>query len=130
MSTNPSSTPILVTALSKKSHEEPDERRSPEKSQVDVVHVGDYTIGRFTFEPGWRWSECIKPVAGTDSCQNSHVGYCVSGSLTVRLVSGEEATVKPGDSYTIPPGHDAWVNGDEKFVGLEFVSAAGYAKAD
>ena len=109
MSTNPSSSPILVTTLSKKSHDEPDERRSPEKSQIDVVHVGDYTIGRFTFEPGWRWSECIKPVAGTDSCQNNHVA---------------------GDSYTVPPGHDAWVNGDEAFVGLEFVSAAGYAKAD
>ncbi|GAB4098563.1 cupin domain-containing protein [Sinomonas halotolerans] len=130
MSTNPTSTPNVVRTLDRKSHDDPDERRTPEKSQIDVVHVGDYTIGRFSFEPGWRWSECIKPVVGTESCQNNHVGYCVSGSLTVRLASGEEATVNAGDSYTIPPGHDAWVNGSEKFVGLEFLSAATYAKAE
>ena len=130
MSANPTHAPIKVTSLARKSHDEPDESRRPEKSQIDVVTVGDYTIGRFTFEPGWRWSDCIKPVAKTESCQNNHVGYCVSGSLEVRLESGETVTLTPGDSYTIPPGHDAWVVGDEAFVGLEFVSAAGFGKAD
>lgn len=128
MSSNASVT--VVTSLNVKSHNEPGERRRPDKSDIDLVTVGDYTIGRLTFEPGWRWSECIKPVVGTDSCQNNHVGYCVAGTLEVHLTTGETATVTAGDSYTIPPGHDAWVVGNEKFVGLEFLSAATYAKGD
>ena len=72
----------------------------------------------------------FKPVAGTDSCQNNHVGYCVGGTLEVQLVDGQTATITTGDSYTIPPGHDAWVVGDEKFVGLEFLSAATFAKPE
>jgi quercetin dioxygenase-like cupin family protein len=117
-----------VTSLNVKSHNEPDEKRRPDRSEIDIVTVGDYTIGRFTFAPGWSWSESIKPVAGTDSCQNNHVGYCVSGTLEVRLDSGETATIAAGSSYTIPPGHDARVVGDEPFVGLEFLSAAVFAK--
>ena len=73
----------VVTQLQVKSHNSPDEKRRPDKSEIDIVSVGDSTIGRFSFEPGWRWSECIKPVVHTDSCQNSHVGFCVSGRLTV-----------------------------------------------
>lgn len=119
-----------VTTLTVKSHDDPDERRRPDKSEIDIVDLGEYTLGRFTFEPGWRWSECIKPVVHTDSCQSNHVGYCVSGSLEVRLESGESISIKAGDSYTIPPGHDAWVVGEERFVGLEFLSAATYAKPD
>ncbi|WP_334171650.1 cupin domain-containing protein [Sinomonas sp.] len=120
----------IVTALAAKSLDAPDERRRPDKSEIDIVNLGDYTIGRFSFDVGWKWSDCIKPVVHTDSCQNNHVGYCISGSLEVRLDNGETASVKAGDSYTIPPGHDAWVVGDEKFVGLEFLSAATFAKAD
>ncbi|MCH6471366.1 cupin domain-containing protein [Sinomonas terrae] len=120
----------IVTSLTAKSLDAPDEKRRPDKSEIDIVNLGEYTIGRFSFDAGWRWSDCIKPVAHTDSCQNNHVGYCISGSLEVRLDSGETTTVKAGDTYTIPPGHDAWVVGNEKFVGLEFLSAATYAKAD
>jgi hypothetical protein len=87
------------------------------------------TLGRFKFEPGWRWSECIKPVAGTDSCQLSHVGHVLSGTITIRLEDGSEQTMRAGDSYTIPPGHDAWVVGDEPVVALEVMSAAQFAKA-
>ena len=79
--------------------------------------------GRFTFQPGWRWSECIKPVVKTDTCQLSHVGYCISGSVTVRLKDGTQRTIKAGDSYTIPPGHDAWVEGNEPYSGIEILSA-------
>lgn len=116
-----------VTTLAVKSHNSPDEKRTPDKSEIDLVTVGDYTIGRFSFEPGWRWSEAIKPVVKTESCQNNHVGFCVSGTLEVQTTDGAKATITAGDSYTIPPGHDAWVVGDERFVGVEFLSAATYA---
>ncbi|QOD01824.1 cupin domain-containing protein [Pseudarthrobacter sp. BIM B-2242] len=116
-----------VNQLASKSHDAPDEKRRPDKTEVDVVNLGDYTIGRFTFQPGWRWSECIKPVVKTESCQNSHVGYCVSGALAVKT-EDSQINISAGDSYTIPPGHDAWVDGDQPFVGIEFLSAAEFAK--
>ncbi len=117
-----------VATLQAKSHDAPDETRTPPKTRVEVVRLEGHTIGRFTFEPGWRWSECVKPVAGTDSCQNAHLGYAVSGHLQVRLDDGTETTIRAGDSYTIPPGHDAWVEGDETFVGIEVMSAEQYAR--
>ena len=121
-------TPVTVSKFETKSHDSPDEARSPAKTRVEIVRLEGYTIGRFNFEPGWRWSECIKPVVGTDSCQNSHVGYAVSGELAVRLEDGTEKTIRTGDSYTIPPGHDAWVEGNHPFVGIEVMSAEQYAK--
>ena len=121
-------TPVAVSSFETKSHDAPDETRAPAKTRIEVVKLEGYTVGRLNFEPGWRWSECIKPVVGTESCQNSHVGYAVSGQLTVRLEDGTEKTIRAGDSYTIPPGHDARVVGDEPFVGIEFASAATYAK--
>ncbi|HET7138583.1 MAG TPA: cupin domain-containing protein [Arthrobacter sp.] len=119
----------IVTQLEVKSHNTPDEKRRPDKTEVDIVKVGDYSIGRFTFEPGWRWSDCIKPVVQTESCQNNHVGFCVSGALSVETTDGKRISISGGDSYTIPPGHDAWVEGDQPFVGIEFLSAAEFAKA-
>lgn len=119
----------IVTELAVKSHNSPDEKRRPDKAEVDVVNLGDYTVGRLTFSPGWRWSDSIKPVVQTESCQNNHVGYCVSGSLAVETTDGTRISINPGDSYTIPPGHDAWVDGDQAFVGIEFLSAAEFAKA-
>lgn len=121
-------TPDGVTKLEVKSHDSPDEVRSPDKTRVEIVRLDGITLGRFNFEPGWRWSECIKPVAKTDSCQASHVGHAVSGRLTVRMQDGTEHGIAAGDSYTIPPGHDAWVEGTEKFVGIEVMSAEQYAK--
>ena len=120
--------PVSVSAFEVKSHDTPDETRTPNKTRIEVVRLSGYTLGRFNFEPGWRWSECIKPVVGTASCQNSHVGYAVSGRLMVRLDDGTEKTISAGDSYTIPPGHDAWVEGNEPFVGTEVMSAEQYAK--
>jgi len=121
--------PVSVSKLQAKSHNAADEVRTPSKTRVEVVHLEGVTIGRFHFEPGWRWSECVKPVVGTDQCQLSHVGYAVSGSIVVRMQDGAEQTINAGDSYTIPPGHDAWVVGDEPFVGIEVMSADAYAKA-
>ena len=121
-------TPIGVNSFAAKSHDAPDERRTPPRTRVDIVNLEPFTIGRFTFQPGWRWSECIKPVVGTETCQLSHAGYAVSGSIVIRLPDGREEAIRAGESYTIPPGHDAWVDGDEPFVGIEVISAAQFAK--
>lgn len=121
-------TPVTVTKFEVKSHSAPDEVRTPQKTRVEVVHLEGFTIGRFNFEPGWRWSECIKPVVKTDQCQLCHVGYAVSGSITVHMKDGTEKTIAAGESYTIPPGHDAWVTGNQPFVGIEVMSADVYAK--
>jgi hypothetical protein len=105
----------------------PDETRTPDKTTVELVNVAGGQIGRYTFQPGWRWSECIKPVAGTDSCQVEHIGYFVSGRLHVTHQDGSEADVTGGEVYRIAPGHDAWVVGDEPAVTVEFQGAANYA---
>ena len=122
------SMPVTVTKLQAKSHDTPDEARTPDKTRVEVVRLEGFTFGRFNFEPGWRWSECVKPVAGTASCQAAHAGYAVSGRLRIRMEDGSELAIKPGDAYTIPPGHDGWVEGDEPFVGIEVMSAEQFAK--
>lgn len=120
--------PVGVASFEVKSHDSPDEVRTPDKTRVEVVQLGGYTIGRFNFAPGWRWSECVKPVVKTDLCQVSHVGHVVSGSLKVRMKDGTEKTLSAGESYTIPPGHDAWVEGNQPFVGIEVMSADVFAK--
>ena len=107
---------------------DPDEVRSFENGRMDVVTLGDVVVGRAVFEPGWRWSEHVKPVAGTDSCQVPHVGYVVSGRLVVRMDDGSEQEIGPGDAVTIPPGHDAWTVGDEACTMLDFSGAEQYAK--
>jgi hypothetical protein len=98
----------------------PDESRTPDKTRVDVLRVGSTSAARMTFEPGWKWSECVKPVVGTDSCQVHHVGVVQSGTLHIAHEDGTEVEIGPGDAYVIEPGHDAWVVGDERFVGFEF----------
>jgi len=119
---------VNVTKLQVKSLSSPDEVRTPSKTKVEVVQLESFSIGRFTLQPGWRWSECIKPVVKTDQCQLSHVGYAVSGRITVRMTDGTEKTIGAGESYAIPPGHDAWVEGKEPFVAIEVLSADVYAK--
>jgi mannose-6-phosphate isomerase-like protein (cupin superfamily) len=122
------SNPVTVSRLEVKSHDSPDELRSPDKTRVEVVRLDGFSLGRIVLEPGWRWSECVKPVAKTESCQVSHVGYCVSGSLQVKMKDGTEKSITAGESYTIPPGHDAWNTGSDKFVCLEVLSADVFAK--
>jgi hypothetical protein len=107
----------------------PDEVRSPDRTTVEVVKIGGGDIGRYTFQPGWQWSECIKPVVGTDSCQVDHIGYVVSGTLEVTHEDGSGGTATAGCVYRIGPGHDAKVIGDEPFVGVEFQGATSYAKS-
>ena len=100
----------------------PHERR-PFKGHghMDVVTLGD-------FEPGWRWSEDVKPIAGTDSCQTHHTGICLSGQMVVRSDDGQELTISTGDVVNLDPGHDAWTVGDEPCVLLD-TGVAAYAKA-
>jgi uncharacterized cupin superfamily protein len=113
-----------MAGIESRDFESPDETRTPEKTQVNVVRMGDTTAARFTFEPGWKWSECVKPVAGTDTCQARHVGVVQSGSIHVVHDDGTEMDLSAGDAYVIEPGHDAWVVGDDAFVGFEFESKA------
>ena len=122
------STPGTVSTFAVKPLDTSAEVRTPDKTRVEVVRLEGFTLGRFNFAPGWRWSECIKPVVGTESCQVSHVGYAVSGEITIRLSDGTERRIRAGEAYTIPPGHDAWVEGDEPFVGLEVMSAEQFAR--
>ena len=119
-----------MPGITKKSFDSADEVRSPDKTRLEVVDLGSAKAARLTAQPGWRWSECIKPVVGTESCEARHVGTVLAGSLRVEHEDGSALDLAPGDAYVIEPGHDAWVTGDEPFVAFEFESstAAGYAK--
>ncbi len=114
--------------LISKSLNQPDETRPIGKGKVEVVNLGGAMVMRATFEPGWRWSEHVKPVAQTASCQVAHTSYIVSGRLHVRMDDGTEAEMGPGDASVTPAGHDAWVVGDEPVVAFEFESAETYAR--
>jgi hypothetical protein len=95
---------------------------------MDLITAGSTTIGRAVFEPGWKWSECVKPIAGTDSCQVAHTGYIVSGRMHVVMDDGTEGDAGPGQVFVIAPGHDAWIVGDEPCIALDVQGAATYAK--
>src|SRR5436309_12106157 len=100
-----------MAGVEKGNFDSPDESRTPDKTRVDVVRIGGTTAARLTLEPGWTWSECIKPVAGTDNCQARHVGMVQSGRMQVNHEDGTEQELGPGDAYVIEPGHDAKVVG-------------------
>jgi uncharacterized cupin superfamily protein len=112
-----------------KSFDSPDEVREFEgNGKADVLNIGGRTVGRGTFEPGWKWSENVKPIAGTESCEVSHLGYCVSGRMKVIMDDGSEGECGPGDVVAIPPGHDAEVVGDEPCIFVDFGEFGDYAK--
>ena len=108
----------------------PDETRAPDKTKVEIVRMGGTSASRMSLQPGWSWSECIKPIAGTDRCQLHHVGIIMSGTMGIAHEDGTEQQIGPGQAYVIEPGHEAWVIGDEAVVGYEFDSqtAEAYAK--
>lgn len=116
----------MATAESK-ALDSPDETRPIEDGTVEIVHIGGGSVMRTTFQPGWKWSKSVKPVAGTDSCQTHHFGYCISGSMHVVMDDGSEIDVKAGEAVNIPPGHDAWVDGDEPYVGVDVTGGDTYA---
>jgi quercetin dioxygenase-like cupin family protein len=118
----------MMAKMERKSFDEPTETRSLNKTKIDVVKAGDLTVMRTIFQPGWRWSECVKPVVGTASCQVAHQIYVESGRMVVRMDDGTQTEIGPGDVTVIPPGHDAWVVGNEAFVGIDFQGGSVYAK--
>lgn len=109
-----------MASIMNRSFASPDEQRRPDKTEVDVVHMGGASVARFTMQPGWKWSECIQPVAGTEACQTRHVGVIVSGRIHIVHEDGTEVEASAGEAYVVEPGHDAWVVGDEPWVAYEF----------
>src|SRR5690349_2931557 len=105
----------------KKSFDSPEEVRSVPKARIEVVSLGDDVKAmRCTFDPDWKWSECVKPIAGTESCEVEHLGYFISGEMTIRMDDGTEHKFKAGDAATVPPGHDAWITSAEPCVFVDF----------
>ncbi|MGA8296643.1 MAG: cupin domain-containing protein [Acidimicrobiales bacterium] len=113
----------------RKRFEKADETRAfQDKGRVEIVNVGDGVVGRATFEPGWKWSDHVKPMAGTDSCQAAHFGYVLSGRQVIHMDDGTEMEIGAGDIVSIPAGHDGWTIGTEPCVVLDFAGMANYAK--
>lgn len=112
-----------------KSFGKPEEVRKFPKGYVELVNIGGATVGRGVFEPGWRWSTSVKPIAKTESCQAPHFQYQVSGVLKIVMDDGTEFESRTGDVSLLPSGHDAWVVGDEPVVVVDFQGMVDYAKA-
>jgi len=110
-----------------KRFESPDETRTFPKGKFETIHIGGITIGRATYEPGWRWSEHVGRAIGSRSCQVEHVGMVVSGRATAAMDDGTVYELNPGDVFYIPPGHDSWVVGDEPYVSIHLMGASDYA---
>ncbi|MGA3214911.1 MAG: cupin domain-containing protein [Acidimicrobiales bacterium] len=118
-----------MPGLERKRFDDADETRAfVDKGQVELVRIGDGVVGRATFHPGWRWSDHVKPIVGTPSCQAAHVGYVLSGRQRIQMDDGSELEISAGDVVSIPAGHDGWTIGDEPCVVLDFAGMADYAK--
>ena len=116
-----------MTDLTLLNLDSPTEVREFEKGRFEVYEVGPATIGRATYEPGWRWSEHVGPATGETSCQVEHVGLVLRGRAVARMDDGEEVVMKEGDLFHVPPGHDSWVVGDEEYVSLHILGGEEYA---
>ena len=117
-----------MAQMQKKTLGTPDETRTFDKGQVQLVTLGGLTFGRATFQPGWRWSTSVKPIAKTASCQAPHLHYQISGRMHVVMDDGSEMEFKAGDVGQIPPGHDAWVVGQEPVVMIDISGMGDYAR--
>jgi hypothetical protein len=111
-----------------KSFQAPDETREFPRGHAEILDVGGGQVGRLMFEPGWRWSNDVKPIAGTPSCDAPHFQYHVSGRLAILMDDGSEFIAGPGDVTVLPSGHDAWVVGDEPVVTIDWFGAGNYAR--
>ena len=118
-----------MAGLESKSFDAPDETRPfADKGAAELVSLGDSTVLKGRFEPGWRWTEHLGPVVGTDSCESPHLLYVLSGRMHVRMDDGSEGEVGPNDVARVEPGHDAWVVGDEPCIVVDFGASPSYAK--
>lgn len=117
-----------MAGAEQRSFDSPDEVREFPLGRVEIVRIGGGEVGRLTIEPGWRWSEHIKPVAGTELCEAPHFQYVLSGRVAVRMADGQELELGPGDVNVLPPGHDAWVVGDETAVAIDWGGAHVWGK--
>jgi len=117
-----------MSAAERKTFDRPDETRSFQKGSLDLVDVAGAQIGRLVLEPGWRWSDHVKPLAGTEWCEAPHFQYHVSGTLRIQMADGTELDAVAGDVTALPSGHDAWVVGDEPAVIVDWWGATDYAK--
>lgn len=115
--------------LRRKRFDRPDEVRIVDRARVELVELGELAVGRSIFEPGWRWSDHVKPIVGTESCQVHHLGYVLSGHLHVEMTDGASLEVVGGDAFEIPPGHDAWVIGDEPWISVDWAGRRLFAKS-
>lgn len=120
----------MASAAEQKRFDAPDETRTFEQGVLQLIKVGGADIGRLTLQPGWRWSEHVKPLAGTEWCEAPHFQYHVSGVLHIVMSDGTEFDAHPGDVTVLPSGHDAWVTGDEPVVVVDWYGASTYARAD
>jgi class 3 adenylate cyclase len=114
--------------LQRRRFSEPSDVRTIPHGRIDVVDLDDTVVGRMTYEPGWRWSIDVQPIAGTDTCQYHHLGVTLSGRLRAQMADGTELELGPGDVFEIPPGHDAWVIGDEPWVSVDFEAMRTYGR--
>jgi mannose-6-phosphate isomerase-like protein (cupin superfamily) len=105
----------------------PDEIRKFSNGKMEIANLGDAVIARITVEPGWKWSKDVKPIVNTNSCQMTHTGYTISGRMRIRMDDGTEQEFGPGDATYVPPGHDAWVVGNEPFVAIDITGGKEYA---
>jgi hypothetical protein len=118
----------VLTEMEYKTLSKPDEKRTFDKGQLELVSVAGVTFGRVTLQPGWKWSTAIKPIVNTKSCEAAHLQYHISGKLHVVMDDGTTANFGPGDVSNIPPGHDAWVVGNEPVVLIDITGMTEYAK--
>ena len=117
-----------MASAERKNLESADEVRTFEKGHVDLVNIGGGTVGRLVLEPGWKWSQHVKPIAKTEWCEAPHFQYHASGKLHVLMADGTEFDVGPGEITALPSGHDAWVVGNEPVVLIDFHGASNYAR--
>jgi len=119
----------LHPLLERKSFSSADEVRTFPKGKIEIVSIGGTEVAKATFQPGWRWSESVKPIVKTTSCSAPHLGYVISGRMHVVADDGTEVDYGPGDAMSIEPGHDAWVLGSEDCVMFDVTSGPMYAKS-
>lgn len=117
-----------MATVYKKNLKSPDEVRTFDKGKVNLVNLANTTFGLATLNPGWKWSQCVKLIAKTKSCEAPHTQYVISGKLHLAMDNGDQFDIGPGDAAVIPPGHDAWVVGNEPFVAIDVTGMTHYAK--